>query len=252
MEYIRQRALKGEFLAGAWCNLNSPLVVELSAALGFDWLLIDQEHAPGDNKDLLAHAQAASRYPACVLVRVAWVDRILIKRALDLGLGGIMVPYVQDAETARQVVRYAKYMPQGERGAASSPRASGYSANFANYFAQANDNLLTVVQIETGPSVDNAEAIAAVDGVDVLFVGPLDLSISTKYYPAMFDDKNYVALLERVAKAAKNHGKACGILLPNAKWIPLLKSLGYTFIACGADSGMVANGMKTSLDALRA
>jgi len=252
MEYIRQRALKGEFLPGAWCNLNSQLSVEISAALGFDWLLIDQEHGPGDNKDLLVMAQAASRYPTTVLVRVAWVDRILIKRALDLGLGGIMVPYVQTAETAKEVVRYAKYMPQGERGIASSPRASGYNANFTDYFANANNNLLTVVQIETGQSVDNAEAIAAVDGVDVLFVGPLDLAISTKYHPVMFDDKNYVALLERVAKAAKNQGKACGILLPNVKWIPLLKGLGYTFVACGADGGMVANGMKSSLEALRA
>jgi len=252
MTFIRQRALKGEFLAGAWCNLNSPLSVEITAALGFDWLLVDQEHAPGDNRDLLAHAHAASQYPVSVLVRIAWVDRILIKRALDLGLGGIMVPYVQTAETAKEVVRYAKYMPQGERGVASSPRAAGYNANFKDYFATANDKLLTAVQIETGQSADNAEAIAAVDGVDVLFVGPLDLALNTNFYPAMFEDQKYVALLERVAKAAKNNGKACGILLPNVKWIPLLKGLGYTFIACGADGGMVANGMKASLDALRA
>ena len=251
MKYIRQSALKGEFLAGAWCNLNSSLAVEITASLGFDWLLVDQEHAPGDNKDLLSHAQAASRYPISVLARIAWVDRILIKRALDIGLGGIMVPYVQTAETAKEVVRYAKYTPQGERGIAASPRACEYNANFNDYFATANDNLLTVVQIETGQAVDNAEAIAAVDGVDVVFVGPLDLSISTKYYPVMFDDENYVALLERVAKAAKNQGKACGILLSNTKWIPVLKGMGYTFIACGADGGMVANGMKASLQALR-
>jgi 2-keto-3-deoxy-L-rhamnonate aldolase RhmA len=252
MTYIRQRALKGEFLAGAWCNLNSPLSVEITAALGFDWLLVDQEHAPGDNGDLLAQAHAASQYPVTVLARVAWADRILIKRALDLGLGGIMVPYVQTAEAAREVVRYAKYMPQGERGVAASPRAAGYIATFTDYFTTANDKLLTAVQIETGLSVDNAEAIAAVDGVDVLFVGPLDLALNTNFYPAMFDDQKYVALLERVAKAAKNQGKACGILLPNVKWIPLLKGMGYTFIACGAEGGMIANGMKASLDALRA
>ncbi|MCL2123181.1 MAG: aldolase/citrate lyase family protein [Desulfovibrionaceae bacterium] len=251
MEYIRERALKGDFLAGAWLNLASPLTAEMAGIVGYDWLLIDQEHAPGDNWTILHQIQAASRFPVAPIVRVPWVDRILFKKILDLGAAGLMTPYVQTAEEAKEVVRFGKYLPMGERGIASSPRCAGYSTNFQEYFANANKNLIMAAQIETGKSVDNAESIAAVDGIDVLFVGPLDLSISTDLR-GMFEDDKYVANLKRVSQAAKNHGKACGILLPNAKWIPLLKELGYTFIACGADGGYVLNSMKSTLEALRA
>lgn len=251
MEYIRERALNGEFLAGAWLNLASSLTSEMAGMVGYDWLLIDQEHAPGDNLTLLHQLQAASRFPVAPIVRVPWVDRILFKKILDLGAAGIMTPYVQTAEEAREVVRYGKYMPMGERGIAGSPRCMDYTANFQKYFATANDNLLLIAQIETGLALDNAEAIAAVDGIDVLFVGPLDLSISTNLR-GMFEEPAYVENLKRVAAAAKKHGKACGILLPHVKWIPLLRELGYTFIACGSDGGFVLTGMKSTLEALRA
>jgi len=251
MQYIRERALKGDFLAGAWLNLASPMTAEMAGMVGYDWLLIDQEHAPGDNWTILHQVQAASRFPVAPIVRVPWVDRILFKKILDLGTAGIMTPYVQTAEEAKEIVRFSKYLPMGERGIAASPRCADYSLNFQDYFANANKNLIMVAQIETGKSVDNAEAIAAVDGIDVLFVGPLDLSISTNLR-GMFEDDKYVAHLKRVSQAVKNHGKACGILLPNAKWIPLLKELGFTFIACGSDGGYVLNSMKSTLDTLRA
>lgn len=251
MEFIRERALKGDFLAGAWLNLASPLTAEMAGLVGYDWLLIDQEHAPGDNWTILHQLQAASRYPVAPIVRVPWVDRILFKKILDLGAAGIMTPYVQTAEEAREVVKFGKYTPMGERGIASSPRCADYSSNFTSYFENANKNTILVAQIETGKSLDNADAIASVDGIDVLFVGPMDLAISTNLR-GMFEDDKYVANLKRVATAAKNNGKACGILLPHAKWIPLLKELGFTFIACGADGGYVLNGMKTTIEALRA
>lgn len=250
MEYIRERVLKGDFVAGAWLNLASPITAEMAGLAGYDWLLVDQEHAPGDNWTLLHQIQAASRFPIAPIVRVPWVDRILFKKIFDLGAAGIMTPYVQSPEEAKEVVKFGKYMPMGERGIASSPRCTDYSANFPSYFENANKNLLLVAQIETGKSVDNAEAIGAVDGIDVLFVGPLDLSISTNLR-GMFEDDKYVANLKRVAAAAKNTGKACGILLPNPKWIPLLKEIGFTFIACGSDGGYVLNSMKSTLEALR-
>jgi len=251
IEYIRERALKSDFLAGAWLNLASPLTAEMAGMVGYDWLLIDQEHAPGDNWTLLHQLQAASRFPVAPIVRLPWVDRILFKKALDLGVAGIMTPYIQTAEEAKEVVRFGKYLPMGERGIAAAPRCADYSMNFQDYFANANKNLLMVAQIETGKSVDNAESIAAVDGIDVLFVGPLDLSISTNLR-TMFEDDKYVTLLKRVSQAAKNRGKACGILLPSPKWIPMLKELGFTFIACGSDGAYVLNSMKTTLESLRA
>jgi 2-keto-3-deoxy-L-rhamnonate aldolase RhmA len=251
MEYIRQRALKGDFLAGAWCNLASPISTEIIGTAGYDWILVDQEHGPGDNWTLMHQLQAVSRFPAAVVVRLPWVDRVCIKRTLDLGAAGIMIPYVQTAGEAKEVVKLAKYMPEGERGIAGSPRCMDYTTNFKQYFASANQKLITVVQIETAGSVENAEAIAAVPGVDVLFVGPLDLSYSVGK-PEWFADPSYVELLARVAKAAKKHGKAAGILLPKTDLIPQLKALGYTFIACGSDGGAVLAAMTATLKALRA
>lgn len=251
MEYIRERALRGDFLAGAWCNMGSPLTAEMAGLLGYDWILIDQEHGPGDQWHLLQQAQATTPYKAACIARVAWSDRILIKKALDLGIGGIMIPNVQSAVEAAQAVTFAKYPPMGERGSASSPRCAGYGLHFKEYYPNANKNLITVAQIETGTGVDNAEAIAAVEGVDVLFVGPVDLSMNMNL-PGVFDDPKFVDLLRRVSGAAKKHGKACGILLPNTALIPKLKELGYTFIACGSDGGAVMNAFKSTLDALRA
>ena len=251
MKFIRERVLKGEFFAGAWCNLASSITTEMAGAVGFDWVLLDQEHGPGDNMTLLHQMQSLAGARAGVIVRVPWADRILFKKALDLGASGLMIPYVQTVEEAKEIVKLAKYVPQGERGVASSPRCSTFSLNFTDYFANANGSLVTMVQMETPTAVNNAEAIAAVDGIDVLFVGPLDLSISSNYRD-MFENDKFVTLLKRVAAAAKNNGKACGILLPHVKWIPLLKGLGYTVIACGADGGYVLNGMKSSLEALRA
>ena len=251
MKFIRERMLKGEFLAGAWCNMGSPITTEMAGELGYDWVMLDQEHGPGDNMTLLQQMQSLSGAKAAVFVRVPWADRILFKRALDLGAQGLMIPYVQTAEEAKEIVKLAKYVPQGERGIAASPRCSSYSLDFENYFKGANEGIVTFAQIETPQAVDNAEAIAAVDGIDVLFVGPKDLAISSNYLD-WFENEKYVTLLKRIAAAAKNNGKVCGIHMPQGKWIPLVKSLGYSVIALGADGGHVLAGFKGALETLRA
>ncbi len=250
MNFIRKRVLAGEFMCGAWCNLASSITVEMASQLGYDWILLDQEHGPGDNLTLLHQIQAADAGgSAGVIVRIAWNEMPRFKRVLDLGAAGVMVPYVQTEEEARYAVDSLRYTPQGMRGAAGTPRAAGYGRGFAQYYAQANQNLLTVVQIETQKALDNLEAIAAVDGVDVLFVGPLDLSISLDL-PGRFEDEDYCRALEQVAQAAKQAGKAAGILLPSTKEIPLLAEMGYTFIAVNSDGGIVVSGMAHNLEAL--
>lgn len=250
MNFIRDRILKREFLSGAWVNLASPMTAEMAGIAGYDWLLIDQEHAPGDNLTLLNQIQAVSRFPTAPIVRIAWSDRILIKKSLDLGAAGIMVPYVQNKEEAKEVVTLSKYPPIGDRGVASAARCAEYSSNFANYFQTANDATCIIAQIETDTAVENAESIASVDGIDAIFVGPLDLSINTNLR-GMYDDERFIAKLKHVSKAAENAGKGCGILLPHVKWIPLLKELNFTFIACGTDGTYVLNAMKSTLESLR-
>jgi len=245
MHFIREQVLAGRFMAGAWCNLASSLTTEMAARMGFDWILIDQEHGPGNNITLLQQIQAIGGRPCAPIVRVAWNERPRFKRALDLGAAGIMVPYVETADDAATAITYLRYPPEGLRGVAASPRATGFGMDFPSYFSQANQQLLTVTQIETGVAVKNARQIAAVDGVDVLFVGPLDLSISVNM-PERFDDENYRTLLRSVATSAREAGKAAGILLPSDSLIEMVYEMGYRFVAIGSDGGFVMEGMKNS------
>jgi len=250
MNFIRERVLNGEFMAGAWCNLGSSITVEMASMMGYDWVLVDQEHGPGDNMNLLGQVQAISVGGAAPLVRIAWNEMPRFKRALDIGAAGIMVPYVQSKAEAELAAASMRYPPAGIRGVASSPRAAGYGGKFEKYHAKANDNLLTIVQVETFQTMKNLDEIALVTGVDVLFVGPLDLSISLNM-PGRFQDPQFIKVLKTVAQTAKKAGKAAGILLPDPGLIDKVHGLGYTFVAAGADGGMVMAGLKQSLDELQ-
>lgn len=251
MYFIRDQVLAGHFMAGAWCNLASSITTEMAARAGFDWILIDQEHGPGDNITLLQQIQAIGDRPSAPVVRIAWNEMPHFKRALDLGASGIMIPYIETADDAARAVGYLRYPPEGQRGVALSPRAAGFGENFDTYFSVANRKLLTVTQIETGKAVQNTREIAAVDGVDVLFVGPVDLSISVGL-PGRFDDPDYRGLLAKVATAAQEAGKAAGILLPSGKLIEMVYKMGFRFVAIGSDSGIVMQGMKKNRTAMAA
>ena len=241
MHFIREQVLSGRFMAGAWCNLASSITAEMAAIAGFDWILIDQEHGPGDNITLLQQIQAIGDRPCAPIVRIAWNEMPRFKRALDLGASGIMIPYIETADDAARAVGYLRYPPEGQRGVAMSPRAAGFGTNFETYFSEANRNLLTVTQIETGKAVQHAKEIAEVDGVDVLFVGPVDLSISVGL-PGRFDDPDFRALLSKVASTANGAGKAAGILLPSGQQIEVVYEMGFRFVAVGSDSGIVCRG----------
>jgi len=249
MHFIKEQVLSGRFMAGAWCNLASSLTTEMAARAGFDWILIDQEHGPGDSLSLLGQIQAVGTYPSAPIVRIAWNEMPRFKQALDLGAAGIMIPYIETADDAARAVSYLRYPPQGVRGVASSPRATGFGTNFDDYFAAANRKLLTVTQIETARAVQNAPQIAAVDGVDVLFVGPMDLSLSVGL-PGRFEDPEYRAILAKVAATARDAGKAAGILLPSVQLLEMVYEMGYRFVAAGSDGGLVMQGMKNNLTAM--
>jgi 2-keto-3-deoxy-L-rhamnonate aldolase RhmA len=249
MHFIKEQVLSGRFMARAWCNLASSLTTEMAARAGFDWILIDQEHGPGDSLTLLGQIQAVGARPCAPIVRIAWNEMPRFKQALDLGAAGIMIPYIETADDAARAVSYLRYPPQGVRGVASSPRATGFGTNFDDYFAAANRNLLTITQIETARAVQNAKQIAAVDGVDVLFVGPMDLSLSVGM-PGRFEDSDYRAILAKVASIARDGGKAAGILLPSVQLLEMVYEMGYRFVAAGSDGGLVMQGMKNNLTAM--
>ena len=243
MKWIRTQALARELLAGTFLNLGSSLTAEIAGRCGFDWLLIDLEHGAGDQQNLLAQLQAVEGTRAAPVVRVGWNDATTIKRILDLGPSGIMVPYVNTAEEAARAVAAMQYPPQGVRGVAKFNRACGFTEDFEEYFQKANENLLTVVQIETAEAVANAEAIAAGDGVDVLFVGPLDLSVNLGI-PSQFEHPEFVRSMQKVAAACAGAGKAAGTLASGPEQLEQLVDAGFTFIACGSDGGAVTAGLK--------
>ena len=242
MLFLRKRALAGELLAGTFCNIGSHVTTEMAGRAGFDWLLLDLEHGAGDQSELVHQLQAAGAANTPAIVRIAWNEPWRFKRVLDPGAAGVMVPWVNTAAEAQAAATSIRYFPAGVRGAAVMNRATGYGLAIDEYLDTANDNLLTVVQIETRQAVENAAAIAAVDGVDVLFVGPFDLSIGLGLR-GQFDHPEFLAALAQVVAGAKGSGKAAGILLQRPDQVAATVERGFTFIALGSDGGLVANGM---------
>ena len=248
MNYLRDRVLNRELLSGTWLNLGSGMTAEIAATAGFDWVVIDLEHGSGDHESCLHQLQAVAGTPAAPIVRIAWNEAPRFKRVLDLGAAGVVVPYVTTAEEARQAVAAMRYPPQGIRGTASLNRAADFGHGFNEYFTTANDKLTTIVQVETEETLEHVGEIAAIDGVDVLFVGPLDLSV-TMGIPQEFDHPRFREALAKVSAAALAAGKAAGILLHSPDQIERTVADGYTFIGLGSDGGVIASGMRHLADA---
>lgn len=247
MQFIRKRVLAGDVMLGIGANLGSSLTVEMIGAAGFDWTWIDCEHGAGDYSELIPQLQAAGIYNTPAIVRIAWNEAPRFKRVLDLGAAGIMVPYVTSADEAKQASLSMRYPPEGIRGVARFTRACGFGQNFDTYFKEANNNLLTVVQLETTESIDRAQEIAAVDGVDVLFIGPLDLSVNMDM-ANNYEHPKFLQAMDRVAAACLKNGKAAGILVPKLDYLEDWIARGFTFLIVGSDGGCVASGLKSIAD----
>jgi 4-hydroxy-2-oxoheptanedioate aldolase len=243
MRFIRDRVLDGEVMFGIGANIGSSLTVEMIGNAAFDWTWIDCEHGAGGHSELVPQIQAASIGNSPPIVRVVWNEVHRFKRVLDLGAAGVMVPYINTVEEAKQAAQSMKYPPEGVRGVAKGSRACGFGPDFDSYFEEANRNLLTVVQIETGIGVTNAAEIAAVDGVDVLFIGPLDLSVNMGI-AQQYDNPDFIAAMASVAKACKDNGKAAGILVPTMDYLEKWIAMGFTFLVVGTDGAVVAAGLR--------
>lgn len=250
---IRDRVLRREILSGTFINLGSSVTTEIAGRSGLDWLLIDLEHSAGDEHTLLTQLQAVSATPACPIVRIPHNDPWRFKRILDLGASGIMVPWISSVREAEQVVSAMRYAPDGIRGVANLNRASGFGRDFKRYFAEANHSLLTIVQIEQPEALEVIDDIAAVEGVDVLFLGPLDMSVSMGI-PQDYDHPDFKKAKQRIADAAFKAGKAAGTLLMSPDQLQETVEQGYTMVAIGSDGGVVAKGMQQiarSFDSVR-
>src|SRR3954470_17982795 len=239
---FRKRVLAREFLAGTFLNLGSPVTVEIAGLAGFDWLLIDHEHGPGGEDTMLHQLQAAAATPAFPVVRIAINETARFKRALDMGAFGVMVPYVNTAAETRSAVSAMRYPPHGIRGVAKFNRGAGFGGDFEEHYQHATERLVTVIQIETPEAIKNIDEIAAVDGADVLFVGPTDLSYNMGIRDQL-ESPQFTEALKKVSAAAQKHGKAAGVLVHIPGLVAKVKDLGYSFVALGSDGG----GVRTSL-----
>ena len=248
MQWIDRSKLHNEFLAGTFLNLGSPAAVEIAAGLGFDWLLIDLEHGNAGLSEL-RNLLLAGRAATPPIVRIPSVDADTVKFVMDSGAAGIMFPFVSSAAQAKAAVQAMKYPPMGARGVAGIIRATDYGQSWKQYFTEANQKSLVVVQIETIDAVNAAEEIAAVEGVDVLFVGPLDLSVNLGC-PADFTPPHFVEALKKVIAACQKHGKTAGIL-SRPQHVAEHKQLGFRFFALGSDTGAVVSGLQDSLKLMR-
>lgn len=238
---LRQRRLQ----LGTWLQTGSSVVAELADASGFDWLLLDLEHGCGTEATVLPQLQAIRR--AAPIVRVGAPHPDMIARALDWGAAGIMVPMVSTVEKAEACMRAMHYPPRGDRGLARMVRGFDYGLRAAEaelprpvFFAQ----------IETIEAVENARAIAAVDGVDVLFIGPMDLQLQLQSYPERAT-RDYTACLREVAAAAESAGKACGLLLRRTDDANALHAQGFSHLAIETDITVLREGYRQLLSPLR-
>jgi len=249
MQWIDRSRLHSDFLAGTFLNLGSPTAVEIAADTGFDWLLIDLEHGSGSEADLRNMLLACRGSSAAPVVRIRSVDPDTVKFVMDSGAAGVMFPYVSSVAEARRAVDCIKYPPMGTRGVAGAIRATTFGRDWKQYFAEANDNSLVVVQIETPEAVEASAEIAAIEGVDVLFVGPLDLSVNMGC-PGDFSQPHFVDALKHVVQSCNDHGKTAGILTKSG-FEQQHRELGFRFVALGADSLAVVQGLKNNLETLR-
>lgn len=238
-----KQALKdGQQQIGLWNSIPGPLVAEALAGCGFDWVVIDTEHAPTDVPDVLGMLQAMAPYPVSAVVRPAANDPVLIKRLLDFGAQTLILPYIQSAEEAQAAVAAVRYAPRGMRGVAGLTRASRFGA-VADYTRRADAEICLILQVETALALSRIEEIAATDGVDGLFIGPADLAASMGH-PGALDHPAVKAAIEDAIRRITATGKPAGILTSDAAFARACMGWGTRFTAVGMDIGLMLHAAR--------
>ncbi len=248
---VKRKLRQGLPTFGSWIMIGDLAVAEILAGAGFDWITVDMEHTPiGYEKLSVLLSGIRSRGPES-LVRIEDNDPAVIKRVLDCGADGIIIPLINSGQEAEAAVRAAKYPPAGVRGV-SLGRASEYGNNFEDYFHSINDEVIVMAQIEHFKAVDKIEDIVSVEGLDGVFLGPYDLSGSMGIV-AQFDHPRMAEARKRILEAARKAGKAIGIheVRPDAEAVKLLLEEGFNFIACSIDTIFLGSSSRSLVRKLR-
>ena len=241
---LKEKLNRGEAVIGTFISIGHPDVAEWLSRLGFDWLLLDNEHSPTGLETLQTMMQGMNGSPCVPLVRLQWNDSVIIKRVLDAGAYGVLIPWVNSKEQAEKAVSACKYPPQGLRG--FGPRRAGMFD--PDYFSTANDEILVTVQIETGEALKNLDDIMAVPGIDACYIGPYDLSVSLGFgVPPKWDEPRYMAAIDRVLEVAARHGKPAGMFanMENIEWA---LEKGFRFNSVDNDDIFLLRGARMALE----
>lgn len=228
---------------GCWLSLASHASAEICASAGFDWVLVDTEHSPTDVPQVHHQLHAIAAYPVSALVRAYWNDTVLIKRLLDLGVQSLLLPYVQNVEEARRAVAAVRYPPRGVRGVSANSRSNRFG-RVKDYFKRADEEICLMLQVETRSALAQIEAMAAIDGVDVIFIGPQDLAADLGHLGNPAHPEVQAAMADAIGRIRAT-GKAPGILAfaeaDAKKWI----EHGALFVAVTSDQFLLARATES-------
>ncbi|WP_235040463.1 4-hydroxy-2-oxoheptanedioate aldolase [Vreelandella profundi] len=240
---FKQQLLAGHPQTGIWLGLASAYSAEIAATAGFDWLLLDAEHVPNDLGSLLAQLQALAPYNSHPVVRPPTGDTVLIKRYLDIGVQNLLIPMVETAEQAAELVAATRYPPHGERGVGHVLARASRWGQMKDYLARADDEICLMLQVESQQALDNLEAIAAVNGVDGVFIGPADLSASMGHLGNAGHPDVEAAISDAIHKI-RAAGKAVGIVTVDEQAARGYLDAGCTFVGVGIDALLYANALR--------
>lgn len=246
---LMQRAVPGQPPLGSWVMSASPMLAEACGHAGFDWAVLDMEHTPLDLAGLVSLLQATLGTPMVPIVRVPWNDTVTVKRVLDAGATTLLFPFVQDEAEAARAVAATRYPPEGVRGMAGMSRASKFGT-VPDYLRTANAGQGVIVQLETPQAMARLEAIAAVPGVDALFIGPADLS-ATMGHPGELQHPDVVRAMEEAAKRAHAAGSRIGTVMGSEALVRHYRDAGYDFVGLASDLGLYMRAATTALQSLR-
>jgi len=239
----------GDKQIGLWISLCSNFVAEVTAHAGYDWALIDMEHSPNDYFSVLAQMQAFAASDTTAIVRVEWNNTVAVKRLLDLGAPGILFPMIQTVEEAEKAVAATRYPPHGVRGVSGATRATKFG-RITDYVSRVEDETTVLLQLETRMAVEQAEAIAAVDGVHGIFFGPGDIAADIGKVGKPMDPEVW-ELIKPAAKKLIDKGVPVGTLVLDPTFAAELLNEGFTFVACGTDASLLAKASDNLLAAVK-
>jgi len=245
---LRETLAAGAAVYGLWVTLESASVTEMAVALGLDWVVIDAEHGHLDWKEIVAHLRTAVRSETVALVRIAELDRGLIKRALDIGADGVVVPWMETEDQLRQAVAFARYPPEGCRGLGAE-RATGWGECLAEHTIEANDHVLVVPIIESVRAVAAVPQMCQVEGVDIVFFGPADFS-ATAGFRGQWEGPGVARQLLALKDTIRQAGKHCGVVATGTANLAERFEQGFRVIALGIDGGLLLRSIHASLAAV--